>query len=167
MIRKIKMIIFATATLSLIHCGGKGGSSTPPTSQAAVDANQIQINDNGNVITWSQAANNIYIAAANGCVLGLNTNSDDSTPAQRSEELALLINASQINKGGQSSPGLDSVYLNISYNSGETRTFNLRTESAATSEDTLSNGAEILTFFDRISVELQSNGRINCNNGKK
>ena len=162
----IKIISLGLFVLGLANCGG-GGGGTPP-SQAATDANQIQINNNGSVITWSESSNNIYVSTSSSCIKGLNNDgADDPDVKAKFDELALLINSSLIGKGTQTSTSSDSIYLTIRYNSGDTRTFNLKTELASTDEETLSNGAQIIEFFNNVDNNIQQSGTTSCNNGKK
>lgn len=105
--------------------------------------------------------------AENGCIKGLATNRDDSVAQEKFNELSAIINSSVIGKGTLPEPGDDSVYLNIRYNNAEARTFNLRNASASVNEETLSLGAEIINFFEQVGVEIDQNGTVSCNNGKK
>jgi hypothetical protein len=136
-------------------------------SQITDGANQIQFNDNGLVTTWSRDTNNISVYSSYNCVKGLATNADDANVKAKAAELFQLINTSTVAHGALSMPSNGSVYLTIRYDNGNSRKFNLRNDLAATNEETLSKGTQIIDFFDRVNYDIQYYGVVSCNNGKK
>lgn len=127
----------------------------------------IEINNGGEVITYDQDRNNIYVAAANNCVRGILRYAGDPDANAKIQQLLSLVDSSQVGVGTLATPGVQSIYLNLRYDSGQTRTFNLRQDQASTNQQTLSKGQEIINFFDQIHDQITYNGVTSCNNGKK
>lgn len=175
---QLVVIIFAAIALNQLACsnasfesrGGTPNSVEPNNSglnggPITQGADRIQINDGDGVITWS--GNNIYVVDGEDCVRGILRFAGDTQAAAKIAELFSLIDSSTVGLGSLSSPASDSVYLNIRYSNGQTRTFNLINGSASVNEETLSNGPQIIEFFNEIDVQIRDYGVRNCNNGKK
>lgn len=151
-LKTLAVVLLATA---VVNCSKKkgGGGAPAPTSDLTTNARQIQYNDDGNVVTAD--ANNIRVNGTNKC---LAKNADDPLAKQKYQDISAMVASSTVGKGTLQSPGSESVYLGIRYDNGQIRRFNLRSDQASTTEDTLSKGAEIIAFFSALGDSIDQNG---------
>ncbi len=168
----IKNLSLGLLALTLINCGSKGGSGAAPApapegTEIASDATEIVFNgDGGQAIAWSEARRNIYYQSNQACVIALGNNADDDLVRQAINELNELVNTSVISKGTRDSISQESTYLTVRYRDNSVRTFNLNPDLAATNEESLSRGPEIIKLFSEFRSALNSDGKQSCNFGK-
>lgn len=163
----ITTLFLSLAVVGLTNCGKKkGGSTYPPGSNAAHDANTVSYNDgSGNQVIWKESSNNIYVPVSQDCVKGLKQDADDNIASIKYEQLSGLINSSSVVPGTNTTDQpqtTDSPTITIETNSGETKTYALDQESASPQEEVLSNGNEIITYFEEVEDEIAVAGAIDC-----
>lgn len=147
---------------------GLSGEQGNPFTQTTNTVDLVQITNGTETISWTvNPIKNFSVYYSQNCIKGLATNADDPVVKSRSDELNILISTSTVGVGRLSQPGVNSIYLTVRYDNGLTRKFNLRNASASTSEQTLSKGSQIISFFDRVYEEIRIRGYVSCNNGKK
>ncbi len=168
--KAIQLTLSGILTATLISCGSKnngGGDNPAPAPGITSGANEIHLQMDESRISWTSARQDIYIG--NGeeqCVYGLTRGADDTRVSEHMLQIELLLNSGTISTGTRESASSQSRYITIEYSSGESRTYNLDPDLASNEEEYLSNGEDILTYYNVISNELDEYGHNNCLNGK-
>ena len=127
------ILLSAVLLLGLANCGKDSDFTPGPATVATGQEQEIEFDDNGDVITWTELSNNLF-TSANDCPSnkGLNSDADADETRQYLAELRELIGTSTVGKGTQANRDSDSIYLTIRYKDGSRRVFNLRTDLAST-----------------------------------
>lgn len=162
-----KALAIALFVFGIANCGGKGGggessSPTKPQSGIADGATEIQFLGEGPVISWNNDINNIFRPHSNPkCINGLSEENadDDELVAEKLNALEALLKVSVVSKGKQDISSDESRLLTVSYSDGTSRTFNLDTNLASSDEEVLSNGAQIINFYEELKSQLD---KVSC-----
>ncbi len=166
----ITLIAVMALSFSVTNCGKKnngGGGAVAPDSARTSNASEIQFDDgNSNPIIWSSLNGNIFVNTSANCFEGISSSADDVTFQAIQQKLMDLVNSSTVSKGTKDSVSSRSIYLNIRYGNGEVKTFNLVAEEASVDEEVLSNGGQIIEFFNNVKVEIDQKGIRSCRTGK-
>ncbi len=170
------VLVFALFALNQTACENASFEAVGPTNQGqntvqprgdlVDDANQIHYFGDDEPIYWSNEQNNIYKDDIDDCVVGLSQGADDTQVAIRMQQLSAILARSQVGRGTRNEPSSQSRYLIIYYESGARREFNLNAEHASVHEEYLSNGDEVIAFYDRVDADIEAYGYRSCPTGK-
>lgn len=167
----IGLMLSGVFALALASCGsddnGGGAGPVAPNTGITEGAQEIHFEGDGDTISWTSARGDIYIGnGSEDCVRGLNQGADDTSVSQRVRQLEALLNAGVVAPGAQASASNQSRYLTINYSNGESKTFNLDASLASSEELYLSNGDQVVAYYNQVSDDLDEHGQNNCTHGK-
>jgi hypothetical protein len=168
----LKRFTLALVLLSVVACGKKRFDATPDVvadgNNVAQDAREIILTGDSDIppIAWSSDRRNVYYHTNERCYTALATSADDPIVNEARQTLHELVNTSVVAQGQRDTAPANSVYLNIRYRDGSTRTFNLNPENTAIDEESLSRGPEIIELFAEFHQQLQNDPKRACDHGK-
>lgn len=169
--KKIMSLFLASfVVLALANCGSDDSpapAAPAPAPGVADGAEGIHFEGDNQTISWTNARNDIYIGnGSEDCVYGLNQGADDNLVSERVLRLEALLNSGNIARGTEQSASNNSRYLTINYSNGDSKTYNLDPDLASTSEEYLSNGDQIVAYYNDVAADLDEYGQENCSYGK-
>ncbi len=169
--KKIMSLFLASfVVLALANCGSDDSPAPAPPAPAggvADGAEGIHFEGDNESISWTNSRNDIYVGdGSDDCVYGLNQGADDDLVSQRILRLESLLNSGNVARGTAQSASNNSRYLTIDYSNGESKTYNLDPDLASSDEEYLSNGDQIVAYYDQVANDLEEYGQENCSYGK-
>lgn len=171
------VLVFAILTFNQLACHNASFEAVGPNNQGqnilqprggdlTDGANEIHYFGNDDPIYWSSDEDNIYKDGVDDCIIGLSQSADDDQVERRIQQLAAILSRSQVGRGSRDEPAAGSRYLVIYYTNGDRRVFNLNSNHASQNEEYLSNGNEVIAFYDQIGADLEAYGQRSCPYGK-
>ena len=167
----IKTLSVILLSIGLVNCGGSDdgpGAPAPGVTDNGLTSGVSKIDYVYGITKVSYTSlktTDFYITYANGGKKCLASSADDQNVSTEYAQLMALLSSATIGKGTRDTVGANPRYLTITY-ADKTRTFNLNEDSASTSEEILSNGADIAQYLDGLHSQINSSANGNCFIGK-